>query len=166
MPCQLIETDVVVFCLTHSTGFLNRKTLEDFKLSTSLVIPKDTMLGVGPTHMWDGTFYSDAEKFDGSRFLRMRDDPAKRQKSYFVSTSPEHLGFGHGSHACPGRFFAANEVKILMSHFLLKYEWKFPEGKDTQVLNWGVLCAVWPNTKLLFRRRKEEIDLDELAARL
>lgn len=115
--------------------------------------------------MWDDTHYSDPQRFDGYRFLRMRDDPEKRSKSSFVSTSPEHLGFGHGSHACPGRFFAANEVKILLSHFLLKYEWRFVPGKEPSVINWGVICALWPTTRLQFRRRQEEIDLDELAAR-
>ncbi|CAN8100628.1 unnamed protein product [Discula destructiva] len=145
--------------------FLNRKAVDDFELSTGLVIPKNTMLGVGPTHMWDDTFYSDGEKFDGYRFLRMKNDSEKRQMAPFVSTSPQHLGFGHGSHACPGRFFAANEVKIMLSHFLLKYEWKFAEGKEPWVLNWGVICALWPTSRLLFRRRQEEIDIDELAAR-
>jgi cytochrome P450 len=31
---------------------------------------------------------------------------------------------GHGKSACPGRFFASSEVKILFAHLLLNYEWK------------------------------------------
>lgn len=145
-------------------GFLNRIALNDVHLSNGMVIPKGTLCGVGPTHMWDNGFYENGDKFDGYRFLRMREDPAKRQQSYFVSTSPEHLGFGHGSHSCPGRFFAANEVKILLSHLLLKYEWKLPEGAKPNIINWGVLNAVHPETKLLLRRRQEELDLDSLVA--
>jgi cytochrome P450 len=34
------------------------------------------------------------------------------------------LGFGYGKHACPGRFFALNEVKIFVAHILLNYEIK------------------------------------------
>lgn len=143
-------------------GFLNRIALNDLHMSNGMVIPKGTLCGVGPTHMWDNGFYENGDKFDGYRFLKMREDPAKRQQSFFVSTSPEHLGFGHGSHSCPGRFFASNEVKILLSHLLLKYEWKLPEGAKPNIINWGVLNAVHPETKLLLRRRREELDLDSL----
>ncbi|KXJ90272.1 hypothetical protein Micbo1qcDRAFT_164807 [Microdochium bolleyi] len=32
------------------------------------------------------------------------------------------MGFSHGSHACPGRFFAANQLKIALSHIALHYD--------------------------------------------
>ncbi|KAI8213654.1 hypothetical protein K4K52_004029 [Colletotrichum sp. SAR 10_76] len=141
--------------------FLNRIAVEDFRLANGMLIPQGTLLGVGPTHMWDNSFYEDGEKFDGLRFHRMRQNPELKQQSYLVSTSPNQLGFGHGSHACPGRFFAANEVKIILCHFLLKYEWRFPvEGPH--VVNLGVLNAASPWTKIQIRRRKEEMDIGEL----
>ncbi|KAK2774846.1 cytochrome p450 [Colletotrichum kahawae] len=141
--------------------FLNRIAVEDFRLANGMLIPQGTLLGVGPTHMWDNSFYEDGEKFDGLRFHRMRQNPELKQQSYLVSTSPNQLGFGHGSHACPGRFFAANEVKIILCHFLLKYDWRFPvEGPH--VVNLGVLNAASPWTKIQIRRRKEEMDIGEL----
>ncbi|KAJ0376896.1 hypothetical protein COL26b_004952 [Colletotrichum chrysophilum] len=141
--------------------FLNRIAVEDFRLANGMLIPQGTLLGVGPTHMWDNSFCEDGEKFDGLRFHRMRQNPELKQQSYLVSTSPNQLGFGHGSHACPGRFFAANEVKIILCHFLLKYEWRFPvEGPH--VVNLGVLNAASPWTKIQIRRRKEEMDIGEL----
>ncbi|TDZ30636.1 Cytochrome P450 monooxygenase eqxH [Colletotrichum spinosum] len=143
--------------------FLNRIALEDFRLANGMVIPKGTLLGVGPTHMWDNSFYEKGSEFDGLRFRRMREDPARKQQSYLVSTSTHHLGFGHGSHACPGRFFAANEVKILLCHFLLKYEWRFP-GKGSHIVNLGVLNAAHPWTKIEMRRRKAELNLDDLVS--
>lgn len=147
--------------LTFVPGFLNRIAVEDFRLANGMLIPQGTLLGVGPTHMWDNSFYEDGEKFDGLRFHRMRQNPELKQQSYLVSTSPNQLGFGHGSHACPGRFFAANEVKIILCHFLLKYEWRFPvEGPHA--VNLGVLNAASPWTKIQIRRRKEEMDIGEL----
>ncbi|KAK2059529.1 cytochrome P450 [Colletotrichum caudatum] len=45
-------------------------------------------------------------------------------QAQLVSRSPQHLGFGHGPHACPGRFFAANEITVALAHLLMKYDWK------------------------------------------
>ncbi|KAK2006286.1 ent-kaurene oxidase [Colletotrichum eremochloae] len=143
--------------------FLNRIAVEDFRLSNGMLIPKGTLLGVGPTHMWDNSFYENGDKFDGQRFLRMRNDPEKKQQSYLVSTSTHQLGFGHGSHACPGRFFAANEVKILLCHLLLKYEWKVL-GEGSHIINLGVLNAAHPRTKVQMRKRTEELTLDDIVA--
>jgi cytochrome P450 len=55
--------------------------------------------------------YDHPDMFDGFRFSRMREE---RQRLVdcegtgiftqdMVTTAPEHLVFGHGHHACPGR---------------------------------------------------------------
>ncbi|KAH8768417.1 cytochrome P450 [Diaporthe sp. PMI_573] len=139
-----------------------RRALKDIKLSSGYVIPKGTRILVGSTHMQDSEYYEEPEKFDGYRFLRMRENPGKDKMAHLVSTSEQHLGFGHGQHACPGRFFAANEIKIALCHLLLKYEWKLPEGHDPSILSIGMSLVPEPSGKLLVRRRKEEIDLDAL----
>ncbi|KAL2286223.1 hypothetical protein FJTKL_07028 [Diaporthe vaccinii] len=59
------------------------------------------------------------------------------------------MGFGHGAHACPGRFFAANEVKIALAHLLMKYDWRLPEGHDPQDINVGSGVVVNPELRLL-----------------
>lgn len=38
------------------------------------------------------------------------------------------MGFGYGQHACPGRFLAVQEMKIVLCHLLLKYDFKLVEG--------------------------------------
>jgi hypothetical protein len=52
--------------------------------------------------------YTLASQFDGFRFARLRDERSKDERSAFnyhmVSTSDEYLAFGHGRHACPGRY--------------------------------------------------------------
>jgi hypothetical protein len=37
-------------------------------------------------------------------------------------TSPDNINFGHGRHACPGRFFAAGMVKIILMEILRRYD--------------------------------------------
>lgn len=39
-----------------------------------------------------------------------------------MTTSDEHFAFGHGRHACPGRFFVACELKLIMAHLLRNYD--------------------------------------------
>ncbi|KAI9155751.1 Cytochrome P467 monooxygenase [Paramyrothecium foliicola] len=139
-----------------------RLALEDVTLPDGMTIKKGQKLAVGLTHMWSEEHYKDALKFDPYRFLRMRETPGEDHMAHLVSTSPDHLGFGHGVHACPGRFFASNEVKIALCHLLLKYDWKLPDGPKPQPISSGMSFNTNPNAKLLIRRRKEEIDFNGL----
>lgn len=36
--------------------------------------------------------------------------------------------FGWGRHACPGRFFAANEIKMIVATYILTYDIRLPDG--------------------------------------
>ncbi|KAF4545495.1 Cytochrome p450 protein [Lasiodiplodia theobromae] len=102
-------------------------------LSDGTHLPKGSVIAVPQFHMSDPANWGpDASRFDGHRFLRMREQQGNEGKWQFVSTSPDHYAFGHGQHACPGRFFASNEIKILMVHLLLKYDWKFKDGQTEQ----------------------------------
>ncbi|KAH8703535.1 cytochrome P450, partial [Talaromyces proteolyticus] len=88
---------------------MRRYVTEDMTLQDGVFLPKGSMLGVSSHWSWgSSSFYENPEKFDGYRFLRMSEDPETEKTAHFVSTSPQHLGFGYGKHACPGRFFAAN----------------------------------------------------------
>jgi cytochrome P450 len=88
---------------------------ETFSLSDGTTIPKGATLGLPTLVSTDPAFYTDPLTFDGYRFLKLSKNPAVQQKT-FVSTSNEHIIFGHGKHACPGGFFASNEIKIILIH--------------------------------------------------
>ncbi|ETS75487.1 hypothetical protein PFICI_12431 [Pestalotiopsis fici W106-1] len=139
-----------------------RAALEEVKVSTGLTIRKGQRIAVSNAHMWDSAYYHNPDRFDPYRFLRMREIPAEQSLSQLVTTSEKHLGFGHGNHACPGRFFAANELKIALCHLLLKYDWKLPDDHEPQPISHGMTLGLDPNAMLLVRRRKEEINLDSL----
>ncbi|KAI0732428.1 cytochrome P450 [Fomitopsis betulina] len=133
-----------------------RKAVVDIRLSDGTVIPAGTMVGAAAdaTH-WDDDNYDDASIFNPFRFSDMREDESERIKHQFVSTSPEYVPFGHGKHACPGRFFAGNELKIIIAHILTNYDMKF-EGDGTRPPNKWFGAAVLPDrgAKVLFRRRQ------------
>lgn len=61
----------------------------------------------------------------------MRSDPlqyANKEQYQFVSSTKENMAFGFGRHACPGRFFAATEIKMLLARLLLEYDIRMPDG--------------------------------------
>ncbi|KAM6503662.1 hypothetical protein JOM56_000605 [Amanita muscaria] len=75
-------------------------------------------------------------------------------KHQFVSLSVDYVLFGHGRHACPGRFFVANELKVMLSHVLLNYDIKMADERG-RPKNWKFGVHGGPNTtaKMLFRMR-------------
>jgi cytochrome P450 len=129
------------------------------QLSDGTKLPKGSSMMVLADRHWDPSVYTNPDQYDGYRFLRMRTEPGKETAASLVGTSPDHLGFGYGLHACPGRFFAAHEVKIAMCHILLKYDWRLPQGQQPQVRKIGVFLDADPITKVEVRRRQEELVL-------
>lgn len=57
------------------------------------------------------------------------EDGTKARGLGMVTTSDRHLAFGHGRHACPGRFFVAHELKLIMAAILLKYDIKMMDER-------------------------------------
>ena len=71
------------------------------------------------------------------------------------STSPTNLAFGYGSSSCPGRYFAAVQLKLLFIRLLLDYDISFPEGQTARPENFFVDERIVPDTKqeVRFQRR-------------
>ncbi|CAG8647832.1 16054_t:CDS:2, partial [Cetraspora pellucida] len=60
--------------------------------------------------------------------------------------------FGGGKHACPGRFFAVNEIKICLHKMILKYHIRTESGKiDPTIVKSSILLP--PNSGLVFENR-------------
>ena len=104
--------------------------------------------------MWDDKYYPNHEQWDGYRFYNMRNEAGKENCCQLVSTGPEHLGFGHGVHACPGRFLASMEVKITLSYILMNYDLECATNKVPKPLINGMEFMSNPAAKLRVRRRK------------
>ena len=139
-----------------------RKATADTELSDGVVIRKGQLVGVDNYPLVDPSRYENPDRFDMYRFRKMRDQPGGEHKAQLVSSIPEHMAFGNGKYACPGRFFAANEVKLALCHLLLKYDWKLAPDSETKPVYLGTQPRTNPKATLLYKRRKEEIDLDSL----
>ncbi|KAJ3939977.1 uncharacterized protein N0V96_009972 [Colletotrichum fioriniae] len=73
-------------------------------------------------------------EFDGFRFARLRDQPGREMKHQAATTGPDAFNFGHGPHACPGRFFAVYVIKCIFIELLMNYDihLKGNAGKTTE----------------------------------
>lgn len=144
----------------YTTASMRRLASADIQLSDGTLLPKGTSLLVSGERMRDPDVYPDPETFEPYRFLKLREIPGHETSAQLVSPSPEHMGFGYGNHACPGRFFAVNEVKISLCHILLKYDIKLAPGSARPtVMRTGVLWDADPVARIAIRRRQEEITL-------
>ncbi|KAJ3556992.1 hypothetical protein NM688_g1715 [Phlebia brevispora] len=134
---------------------LKRKILKDVTLSDGTFLPGGTIL-VTPstaTHM-DEDNYPDPTVFDPWRFSELRED-GEEMKYQLVSTSANYVAFGLGKHACPGRFFAANELKAVMAHIIMNYDVKAEKEGVRPPNQWfGLSLMPHPTAKVLFRKRR------------
>ncbi|OAA76640.1 Cytochrome P450 [Akanthomyces lecanii RCEF 1005] len=137
-----------------------RMTTEAVALPDGTKIPRGSSVMVPTiTAMLDPSIYPNPHHFDGERFLRMREQ--NENAAQLVTTGANYLGFGIGKHSCPGRFLAANEIKVALCHILLKYDVKFPDGVSRpDPMAWETAYMINPGARVLIRRRQEEIVLD------
>ncbi|KAA8649579.1 cytochrome P450 [Aspergillus tanneri] len=136
---------------------MGRRVVKSITLSNGLKLPKGTRVCVSTSATKDPSVYHEPERFDGYRFLKMRTVPGQENCSQFVATSTHSMGFGHGVHACPGRFLAGHVVKIFLCHILIKYDFRLPGGHKPDSMKSGFFVLSDAATKLLVRRRFEEI---------
>jgi cytochrome P450 len=134
---------------------MRRYAMDDLTLADGTQISKGTVLGIPIFGMRDPKIYADPDTYDGYRFQKMRDQPGFESKCQLVSTSPWHLGFGHGIHACPGRFLAAVQVKIILCHIVAKYDFKLAGGAHPKVQSVGIELISDSEARLAVRRRQE-----------
>lgn len=103
----------------------------------------------------DPDVYPEPDAFDPWRFYRMREagDPTK---FHFATVSNDSTNFGAGFHACPGRFFVAHELKIILVELLMQYDIKFADGIDRPRDVYHDFFVI-PNTdtELLIKRKRD-----------
>lgn len=114
----------------------------------------------------DNDLYQNANIYDAFRFSRSREsyeaksqdqkgseEGLKLKQMGMVTTGDSHLPFGHGRHACPGRFFVAHELKMALAYLFLNYDVKhLPERPKTKWI--GAISVVAMDACIDVRRRK------------
>ncbi|KAH8686213.1 cytochrome P450 [Ilyonectria robusta] len=134
----------------------------NFETPDGYHLPKGTLLSFlsQPAHV-DHDKMDDAAKYDPFRFSRLRELAESRNEKIapvsLVSTSPEFLPFGHGKHACPGRFLIDFELKMILAYVLRNYDIAFADelnGKRPPNI-WLTEAMLPPNgVKIRVKRRE------------
>ncbi|KAF8220171.1 cytochrome P450 [Tricholoma matsutake] len=134
---------------------MHRVARQPFTFQDGTYIPQGTHIYVAahPIHL-DDTNYTDPTEFKPFRFVNKEDEHNKTRKLDMTTTQADFLPFGHGRHACPGRFFAAEMLKLTLAHIIMNYDVKL-EGEHPK--NTWILSTCLPNTtaEVMFRKRKE-----------
>lgn len=137
------------------TSFI-RRVRQPITLSDGTYLPPGTKVlapQCGISH--DPRYFAEPEKLDALRFFRMRHRSDEDMNRYqFTSLCDTNLNFGAGKHACPGRFFAGNEIKMILAYFLIHFEMKLKEGQDRpKSMLLMMTKSPDPNAEIMFRRR-------------
>ncbi|KAI1356562.1 cytochrome p450 monooxygenase [Xylaria sp. FL0043] len=134
---------------------VNRKVLQPVTLSDGTSLPVNTSIAVAADAVArDDRIWNNASEFDGFRFEKLRKTDADDNQFQFTSINEKSLSFGHGRSACPGRFFAAAELKILLSKLIMQYDLKLLESDPGQLHGYfEVIGGPDHSREILFRRR-------------
>ena len=105
----------------QSTGASGRVILRDTLIDNRYLLKKDSMLLVPSTelHFNEAIWGPSSTTFDPQRFLN------KKNKT---QTSTYRV-FGSGASICPGKYFAVNEIFIILVVMICKFDLK-PRGKN------------------------------------
>lgn len=114
--------------------------------------------------------YDNPEEFQPFRFVTPRqqqtDEKSGSQGNFkraagkaFASTGADYLAFGHGKSACPGRFFVANELKLVLAYMLMNYDIEpAVEGMERPRNKWyGINMVPDFDATVRIRRRGEGV---------
>lgn len=134
---------------------VTRKARVPYTMCDSTYLPKGTWIFSPASAIHHSEMnYENPMEFNGFRFSRMREQPGFETKYQAASTANDYLPFGHGSHACPGRFFAVDLLKVILAYIICNYELKTVHGMRPDNGYYGVICMP-STTKLLFRERPD-----------
>ncbi|CAE7025952.1 hypothetical protein CFE70_003690 [Pyrenophora teres f. teres 0-1] len=141
---------------TGVTAF-GRTVMKGFTLSNGQYIPQGVIIETPAAAVYtDGEYYSNPEIFDGYRSFNLRasGNAADIARNQFVTTNELNLNFGYGRHACPGRFFATNEIKMVLARMILEYDMKMPDGQTERYpqIDMGRMSIPNPTKTLLFKK--------------
>ncbi|KAJ5146395.1 uncharacterized protein N7515_000959 [Penicillium bovifimosum] len=153
----------------------HRIVKQPLTLKDGLVLPVDTHIcfPAGPISR-DEAFITNPTVFDGFRWCHAprdrfaltpelinsneneQDKKSASLASSFVSIALTHMHFGFGRQACPGRFFAVNTLKAILSRIILDYEFKFVDGLEGErpanlVIGEHIIPSM--SAEMLFRKR-------------
>ncbi|KAK8030059.1 hypothetical protein PG993_011350 [Apiospora rasikravindrae] len=175
----LSENDGVWDKRTLQKMFKLDSTMRESQRMNSIVTFATSRLVIDPKGITtpSGAIYPDPHTFKPFRFAEMRqrqqegsgaDDEkggststattknyVQRARQAWATTSPDFVAFGHGRHACPGRFFAAAELKLMLAYIVLHYDIEHLEQRPSN--SWFSAARLPPMKESLKVTRRADV---------
>ncbi|KAK5045599.1 hypothetical protein LTR84_008968 [Exophiala bonariae] len=104
---------------------MNRILTQDYTFKCSgLKLPKGAMITAPAAAIaTDPETFPEPNTFDEHRYLRLREQHKESSRSLVLGMSTiDSLGFGLGNQACPGRFLAVNNLKLMMAKLMAEWD--------------------------------------------
>lgn len=139
------------------TSSIQRKAMKNLVLSDGTFIPKGTRVVV-PTRAihHDHSLYENAYEFNPFRFSNLEDGEGENSRVQFTSVTQDYLPFGFGKHACPGRFLAASELKMMLAYIVSSYDVKLEDDSSPPGnVYWDLNIVADPVARIMFRKRTD-----------
>ncbi|KAH8709422.1 Cytochrome P450 monooxygenase paxP [Beauveria bassiana] len=95
-------------------------------------------------------------KFDGMRQYNNRKRPGQGNCYQYTTTSENNLYFGYGKVSCPGRFFADQNIKMIVSNILIRYRLRYAGGAIGRPKNTTLYDVVIPDLSTLIEFKLRE----------
>ncbi|KAK8095966.1 cytochrome P450 [Apiospora kogelbergensis] len=161
MMTRLTHVDSALRESLRLNGFIERGIMKmvvapgGLTLPDGSHVPRGTKVGIsGWSVHHDNDIYAEATTYDAFRFAKGAASSGSGGKPQaLINTSDNFMGFSHGSHACPGRFFAANQMKIALGHIALRYEIEPIPVRPTNRWFFGHIAPPLGETLRVRRRR-------------
>lgn len=144
---------------------VNRYVVQEHMFRDGLYIPAGTEIHT-PSYSpaTDPKVYASPMTFDPQQFLKLRQQNPDAGKHYqFGTVTAENLAFGIGIQACPGRFVAASELKLLFIKLVTGWEVKWGNNGPAKRPEYKYSKSAMPTPKVptdfrMLVRKKDERD--------
>lgn len=105
----------------------------------------------------DSAYYENPQRFDGLRFYPPEPDDVHSTNTQqdYTGIEPGNVSWGNGRFTCPGRWYAAVMIKLVLANLLLEYDISFPSGQTERPANSKYDTEVHPNfeQKIILKKR-------------
>ncbi|KAL9714649.1 hypothetical protein Ac2012v2_001308 [Leucoagaricus gongylophorus] len=137
---------------------MNRKAKKDWSFSDGTIIPAGVSVCVASAPMnRERSSFCEPDVFKGFRYSELHNGGEELDsiKHQMATLTLDTVVFGHGRHACPGRFFAVNELKAIFTYCILNYDIQLEGGSMDRPTDQMFGSNLFPDVKakLMFKRR-------------
>ncbi|KAF8919332.1 cytochrome P450 [Mucidula mucida] len=144
--------EVMRFHHFSSTTLGRVVTAPSFTFSNGITVPRGTLLCATSRELClDNT----GAEFQPFRFVK--EDEIRLATDSSTTSTPQYMPWGHGKHACPGRFFAVCQMKAIIAYTFFHYKVSVANQRQP-ALKWLFVMSA-PDKTLQFRFEPRQRDV-------